>query len=195
VVDGNGCVSLKKDTVYITVTKPAVVFAGRDTTVAVGQPLHLAVTDVNNIGFNQYEWIPAYGLNNAHIGTPTAILDKSITYTVIAKNAIGCQGTDNINITVFVGPEIYVPNAFSPNGDNLNDILKAITAGIRYFHYFRIYNRWGNLVFSTTDQSIGWDGTFKSAAQTSGTTFVWIAAGEDYRGNLVQRKGTVILIK
>jgi len=195
VTDDKGCVSLKKDTVLITVTRPALVNAGRDTTVAVGQPLQLFASDVNNIGFNQYEWITDYGLNDAHIAAPVAILDRNITYTVIARTSIGCEGTDNIKITVYKGPDIYVPNAFSPNGDNLNDILKAIPAGIKAFHYFRIYSRWGNLVFNTNDPLQGWDGKLKSVMQTPGTTFVWMAEGIDYKGNLVQRKGTVMIVK
>jgi gliding motility-associated-like protein len=195
VIDDKGCVSLKKDEVVITVTRPALVNAGRDTTIAISQPLQLFAADVNNIGFNQYEWISDYGLSNAHIASPVAILDKSIIYTVVARTAIGCEGTDYITVTVYKGPEIYVPNAFSPNGDNVNDILRATPAGIKAFHYFRIYNRWGNPVFATNDPLTGWDGKLKSVIQTPGTTFVWMAEGIDYKGNLVQRKGTVMIVK
>jgi gliding motility-associated-like protein len=195
VTDINGCVSLKRDTTVITVTRPAILDAGRDTVLALGQPLPLFAKDVNNIGFTQYEWLPNYGLDNPYAPNPVTILDKDIIYTVTARTAIGCQATDEIKIKVFKGPDIYVPNAFSPNADGVNDILRAKPVGIKTFHYFRIYNRWGNIVFTTADPLTGWDGNVKSADQNTGTTFIWMAEGVDYKGNLVQRKGTVTIVK
>jgi gliding motility-associated-like protein len=195
VTDDKGCVSLKKDTVLITVTRPAVINAGNDTVLAIGQPLPLAAKDVNNIGFTQYEWTPYYGLDNPFIANPVTVLDKNILYTVTARTAIGCQATDNIKITVYRGPDIYVPNAFSPNGDGINDILRAIPAGIKDFHYLRIYDRWGELVFFTSDALKGWDGNIKSNRQSTGSTYTWVAEGVDYKGNTIQRKGTITIVK
>ena len=194
VVDANGCNSLKKDEVVITVTRQAIVDAGRDTVLAVGQPLGLNANDINGVGFIQYEWLPYYGLNNPLISTPIAILDKDITYTVTARTALGCVATDKIKIQVYKGPDIYVPNAFTPNRDSKNDILKAIPVGIKDFHYFRIYDRWGSLIFSTTNPANGWDGRIKGAEQPT-ATYVWMAEGIDYTGKYVQRKGSVIIIK
>ena len=195
VTDGNGCVSLKRDSMTVTVTRPAILNAGRDTTLAIGQPLPLFVKDVNNIGFTQYQWSPAYGLDNIFSDKPTAVLDRDMYYTVTASTAIGCTATDDIKIKVFVGPDIYVPNAFSPNADGLNDILRAKPVGIKDFHYFRIFNRWGNIVFTTADPLIGWDGKLKGVDQTQGTTFIWMAEGVDYKSNVIQRKGTVIIVR
>ena len=178
----------------ITVTRQAIVDAPRDTVLAVGAPLSLYAVDVNNVGFTQYEWLPYYGLNNPLIANPTAILDKDITYTVTARTALGCVATDKIKIQVYRGPEIYVPNAFTPNRDSKNDILKAIPVGIRSFSYFRIYDRWGSLVFSITDPSIGWDGRIKGTEQST-ATYVWMAEGIDYTGKVVRKKGSVIIIK
>lgn len=194
VKDANGCVSLKKDTVKITVTPPAVVFAGRDTSLATGQPLPLLAIDVNNAGFTLYTWSPQYGLDNPNIANPNTVLDRDMEYIVKASTAVGCKGSDTIKITVFKGPEIYVPNAFTPNGDGLNDILKVKAVGFRAFHYFRIFNRWGNMIFTTTDPINGWDGTIRGTKQPNGV-YVWIAEAIDYRGNLVQRKGTSMIIR
>ena len=194
VVDTNGCNSIKKDEVMITVTRQALVDAGKDTVLALGQPLGLMATDINRAGLVQYEWQPAYGLNNPFIATPVAIPDKDITYTVTARTATGCVATNKIKIQVYKGPDIYVPSAFTPNKDSRNDILKAIPVGIRNFDYFRIYDRWGTLVFSTTDPVIGWDGRIKGTDQST-ATFVWMAAGIDYLGKLVKRKGSVIIIR
>ncbi|WP_204306850.1 gliding motility-associated C-terminal domain-containing protein, partial [Klebsiella aerogenes] len=77
------------------------------------------------------------------------------------------------------GPEIFVPSAFTPNGDGRNDILKPITVGITQLFYFRIYNRWGQLVFSTSSIGKGWDGTFGGVKQASGT-YVFETLGADY---------------
>lgn len=195
VTDNNGCVSLQKDTVLITVSTPPLLDAGKDTTLAIGQPLPLFAKDVNNTGFTQYNWSPGYGLDNAFIANPNTILDRDMYYTVTASSPIGCQATDDIRIKVFKGPDIYVPNAFSPNADGVNDILRAKPVGIKDFHYFRIYNRWGNIVFITADPLNGWDGKVKSVEQNTGSTYTWIAEGVDYKGNLVQRKGTVIIVK
>ena len=194
VVDANGCNSLKKDEVVITVTRQAIVDAGRDTVLAIGQSLGLNANDINRAGFTQYEWQPYYGLSNPYISTPTAILDKDITYTITARTAIGCMATDQIKIQVYKGPDIYVPNAFTPNRDSRNDILKAFPVGIKDFQYFRIFDRWGNLVFSTTNAAIGWDGRIKGTEQPTGT-YVWMAEGIDYLGRTVQRKGSVIIIR
>ncbi len=194
VVDANGCNSLKKDEVVITVTRQAIVDAGRDTVLAIGQPVQLNAIDINQVGFTNYQWLPAYGLNNAYIANPVSVLDKDIIYTIEARTAIGCLATDKIKIQVYKGPDIYVPNAFTPNGDSRNDILRAIPVGIKDFHYFRIYNRWGNLVFSTTNPANGWDGRIKGTGQPTGT-YVWVAEGIDYTGKYVQRKGSVIVIK
>ena len=194
VVDANGCNSLKKDDVVITVTRQAIVEAGRDTVLAIGQPLQLNAADINHVGFTSYEWQPYYGLNNPLIASPVVILDKDITYTLQARTAIGCLATDKIKVQVYKGPDIYVPNAFTPNRDYRNDILRAIPVGIKDFHYFRIYDRWGSIIFSTTNPANGWDGRIKGTEQPT-ATYVWMAEGIDYLGKTVQRKGSVIVIK
>ena len=194
VADANGCNSIQKDEVVITVTRQVIIDAPRDTVLPVGQPFNLYANDINGVGFTQYEWLPYYGLNNPLIATPIAILDKDITYTLTARTALGCVATDKIKIQVYRGPEIYVPNAFTPNRDSRNDFLKAIPVGIRNFNYFRIYDRWGTLVFSTTNPAIGWDGRIKGTEQST-ATYVWMAEGIDYTGKIVRRKGSVIIIR
>lgn len=194
VTDANGCNSLKKDEVVISVTRQAIVEAGRDTVLALGQPVTLQAFDINHVGFNQFEWTPYNGLNNPFTQTVIARPDRDMLYTITARTAAGCVATDRIKIQVYKGPEIYVPNAFTPNNDGTNDILKAIPVGIRDFRYFRIYDRWGNLVFATTNPTYGWDGRIKGVIQST-ATYVWMAEGIDYMGKTVQRRGSVIVIK
>lgn len=194
VVDANGCNSLKDDSVSITVTAPALLYVGNDTTVAIRQPLQLFSSDVNNSGFTAYSWSPVYGLNNPFGADPIAVLDRDITYHVYAATAAGCEAFDTIKIKVYQGPELYVPNAFTPNGDGLHDVLKVKAVGMREFHFFRIYNRFGELLFTTADPNKGWDGTVKGKLQNLGT-YVWMAEAIDYRGNLIQQRGTSIIIQ
>ena len=95
---------------------------------------------------------------------------------------------------MFKGSEIYVPNAFSPNGDGVNDLLHVITIGLMEFKYFVIYNRYGEKVFYTTVAAKGWDGTWKGKAQNAGG-FAWVAEGVDYKGKAMVRKGTVLIVR
>jgi len=194
VTDGNNCTSLKDDVVTVNVSPPAKLFVGNDTAVAINQPLRLQGVDVNNTGFNNYTWSPAYGLNNPFAKDPVAILNRDILYSVIASNAYGCSATDDIKIKVYQGPEIYVPNAFTPGGDRLNDVLSPIVIGMKEFHYFRVFDRFGQLLYTTANAANGWDGNFKGSKQPVGT-YVWMAEAVDYRGNIIQRNGSVILIR
>jgi gliding motility-associated-like protein len=195
VVGANGCTSLEPATVVVNVVPPLKVFAGDDTSVVVGQSVPLDAVDVKNVGFTQYVWTPVAGLSNANIVDPTALVNASITYTVTATAPDGCQGVDSMTIKAFTTQaDIFVPNAFTPNNDGHNDLLHAIPIGIAEFKYFTVYNRWGQQVFSTTNASLGWDGTLSGHTLLPGT-FVWVAAGLDYTGRLVQRKGVVLLIR
>ena len=194
ITDANGCKSQTESLVKITVSPFAKVFAGNDTAIAFNQPLQLNAVDVNNSGFTTYVWSPSYGLNNPAISNPVANLDRDIVYTVNTKTSSGCEGTAFIKVKVYKGPEIYVPTAFTPDGDGRNDILKAIVVGMKEFHYFSIYNRWGQLLFTTSDHRKGWDGKIQGVPQGSGTV-VWMAEGIDYKGNTIQRKGTATIIR
>ncbi|MEJ7913960.1 MAG: gliding motility-associated C-terminal domain-containing protein, partial [Chitinophagaceae bacterium] len=112
-------------------------------------------------------------------------------YTVTEK---GCKKRSEISIKRFAGPELYLPTAFTPNNDGLNDLLKVTPIGIKSFGYLAVYNRWGQLLFRTTNYNEGWDG--KSGGLPLGTgTFVYTIQAIDYSGKPLFRKGTVTLIK
>ncbi len=96
--------------------------------------------------------------------------------------------------TVSIISDILVPNGFTPNNDGLNDVLRPLTLGIRDFHYFRVFNRWGQTVFVTRDPGQGWNGQVAGQDQEL-STYIWEAEGVDFNGNLIRRKGTVVLIK
>ena len=94
----------------------------------------------------------------------------------------------------FAAINIYVPRVFTPNGDGVNDVLKPILVGISTFHYFSVYNRWGNLIYTTEDPNQGWDGKFKGVAQPV-ETYLWVGEGIDTEGNKVVQKGMVSLVR
>jgi gliding motility-associated-like protein len=141
-----------------------------------------------------FAWLPATGLNNPFIQNPVAVLDRDITYQVTASTASDCKAIAYVRVKVYKGPEIYVPSAFTANGDGLNDLLYVIPAGIKVFHYFSIYNRWGQLAFTTSNPAVGWDGKIQGVLQST-AVFVWMAEAVDYFGNLIRRKGTVTLLR
>ncbi|MBP6430805.1 MAG: choice-of-anchor L domain-containing protein [Ferruginibacter sp.] len=189
-----GCESLQPDEVNIKVVPPVKIFAGNDTTVSIRQPLQLNVIETSRSGVSNYIWSPSTGLNNPFSNNPIAVLDRDITYNIVGTTPEGCVATDEIKVRVIKGPDIYVPNTFTPNGDGLNDVLKAIPVGIKQFNYFTVYDRWGKLVFTTSNPLRGWDGKINGSLQLL-SSFVWMAEGIDYKGNLIQRKGSTIIMQ
>jgi gliding motility-associated-like protein len=191
VYDTLGCPKPGLDTVIVTVRPPVLAFAGNDTSIVINQPLKLFAT-----GAQFYQWTPPDFLDNNAIQSPTAVFPFSgiYTYSVRVSTPEDCFGVDTINIKVFqTAPDIFVPNAFTP-GKAVNNILRPITPGITQLDYFRIYNRWGQLLFSSTESNRGWNGTFAGKNQDSGT-YVWVVQGRDFTGKVIAKKGTVILLR
>ena len=89
---------------------------------------------------------------------------------------------------------MYVPTAFSPNGDGINDVLRPILLGMKELSYFKVFNRFGEMVFSTTEIGRGWDGKIAGKAQDP-ATFVWMAEGVTYKGAVRRKKGYAVLIR
>jgi gliding motility-associated-like protein len=191
--DTKGCPKPSSDTVLVTVLPPIKPFAGRDTAVVIGQPVQLNAT-----GGIAYEWSPATALSADDIANPVAIYNSSsegIEYKVRILNEAGCADSAYINVKVFATkPLIFVPNAFTPNGDGKNDKVRPIAAGMLRIDYFSIYNRWGQLVFSTQINGHGWDGTIGGQIQNTGV-FTWAVKAIDYNGKPYFQKGIVTLIR
>jgi len=195
-IQNAGCPNSLMDTFHVNVTPPIIVDAGRDTAVVANQPLQLNASSNDSSG-DTFTWSPGTGLNNPDIPNPVAILGPEIStvkYTVRATAASGCYGENSIEVKVFkTKPDIFVPNAFTP-GKSINNIFRPIPVGISSLQYFRIYNRWGVLVYSTSQMGQGWDGTFAGKPQDT-DTFVWMVEGTDYTGKIVAKKGTMVLIR
>lgn len=189
VTDNKGCPKPVTDAVNITVQPPVRAFAGNDTAVVIGQPLQLRAT-----GGEFYAWEPATGLNFTTIDNPVAILSQNQTYAVRVSTLGDCFAWDTINVTVFkTQPDIFVPNAFTPGGSS-NTVFRPKTVGISNLEYFRVFNRYGQLVFSTSEQGKGWDGKIAGVAQGT-STYVWMVRGRDFTGKIISKKGTMVLIR
>lgn len=190
VTDTLGCPKAAKDTVFITVAKIIADAGPRDTSVVLGQPLQLQAT-----GSTNYLWSPAQWLTNIGIANPVSLPQSDIEYIVRVSNDVGCFDYDSILVKVFnVDAGLYVPTAFTPNGDGRNDVFRPIVLGMKSLDLFRVYNRWGQLLYSGTDIETGWDGTFAGKGQDP-ATYVWYAEGIDYRNNKIKKKGYVVLIR
>jgi gliding motility-associated-like protein len=191
--DQNGCTTNKSVTI-IPLALPKI-YAGADTFVFIGNDAILKAIDLNNAGFSSYKWQPSYNIANPLLQSTTALVDKDIEYTVIAKNTIsGCETSDKIQIRVVTDADIYIPNTFTPNNDGLNDLLRPLPIGITNFKYLSIYDRLGKLVFTTTQKNGFWDGKINGALQNSGT-YVFVTEGIDYKGRKVYKKGTINLVR
>jgi gliding motility-associated-like protein len=106
----------------------------------------------------------------------------------------GCKAVDSINIYVDPATIFAVPNAFSPGSTGPNNILRILRKGAAVLNYFRIYNRWGNLVFEATNIDAGWDGTYKGKPQAM-DVFVYDIQAVTLDGVLFNKKGNVTLIR
>jgi len=166
-------------------------FAGRDTVAAFDEPVQLNAGGGPDM---QYNWSPVTGLNRSDIENPVAILDRDQLYRLYTISDKGCKKQTQIFIKRYAGPTIYVPTAFTPNNDGLNDKFKVTPVGIKSFDFMAVYNRLGELVYRTSDYNQGWDGTFKGVQLPAGT-FVYVAQAIDYKGKKLFKKGTVTLIR
>lgn len=188
--DTKGCPKPASDTMILQVVNIIADAGPRDTSLVIGQPLQLGAT-----GSTNYLWTPSTWLDNPNIHNPIALPQDNIEYVVRVSNDIGCFDTDSIRVRIYrVKPDLFVPNAFSPNGDGLNDVFRPIPIGMKSLDVFRVFNRWGQMVYSGTDAKLGWDGTFGGRGQDAGT-YVWYAEGVDYQNNTIKRKGYVVLVR
>ena len=188
------------DTAIVTIVvgqKPTVNI-GADMTVTNGAPVTFHPVIANG-PIVRYTWSPAAALNCSDCEQPTATIRNNVMYTVQVENSLGCQAVDSIFITAFCQKsEVFVPNAFTPDGDGLNDILMVRGNGITV-KSFRIFNRWGVIVFekknfSANDPKYGWDGRVKSVAATP-DVYVYTAEVICDNGAIFTYKGNTTIIK
>ncbi len=165
--DTRGCPKPSHDTILVTVLPKVHASAGRDTAVVTGQPLRLQAS-----GGVSYRWTPAAGISDPGIADPIAVYStpsRGIQLKVMVQDLAGCADSAFMLVKVYnTLPQVFVPTAFTPNGDGINDWLRPIGAGISEIRFFRVYNRWGQLVFSGNENNRGWDGRIKGSYRATG---------------------------
>jgi gliding motility-associated-like protein len=192
VIDGNGC----RDTVSasILVFADASLDLGNDITIFPGDTVRM-----NPSGNCMYfQWFPPMGLSQTNISDPFASPAVNTKYYLTGTTEHGCVTTDSINIFVETETALAVPNAFTPGSSGSNSILRVIRRGKAELKSFRIYDRWGMMVFETRDINQGWDGKYKGQPQPMGT-YVYIVeaigASAEAGGRRFYRQGNVTLIR
>ncbi|HEY9176300.1 MAG TPA: gliding motility-associated C-terminal domain-containing protein, partial [Flavipsychrobacter sp.] len=134
-----------------------------DTVVKYGQSFQLLAS-----GARMYNWSPVSSLNNPNISYPIARPTEDTKYIVGGLAANGCRAFDTLHVIVDKRDNLFVPSAFSPNGDGKNDIFKVTNLSFQRIMEFRVFNRWGQEVFNTNDHMRGWDGTWEGKPQPMG---------------------------
>ncbi len=175
---------------------PSDQIATRDTILFQGDTIQTYLTPTCATSFN---WSPTTGVSDPNIANPVLTPQDSITYTLVMTDDEGCATIDRVTVNV-INPEdldcdnIFLPKAFSPNGDGLNDNYRISNPLAIYdFVSFDIYSRWGGRVFSATDQFSQWDGTHSGASLNAGIYVYQLrykCNGENRR-----KSGAITLIK
>lgn len=140
-----------------------------------------------------YEWTPAIGLNNTSSFIPMVTTGTEREYTVKITTETGCIIVDTVLVKVGSDKKVVVPSAFTPNGNGVNDWLRPL-GNIGTIDYFRVYNRWGALLYQTSESGEGWDGRYKGVLQPA-ETYTWLLSGKTPEGQPVKLSGKTLLIR
>ena len=189
-----GCSSLQNfDTVRVLPTPDASIYSyTTNKSICMEDSVFLSAIDTSDFG-NSYYWAPAHFFENLNKPAIWGKIDYPGYVTLTITNPYGCVATDSVMITPDACCTVSFPTAFTPNNDGKNDLFRPIFNGFHNFHMFRIENRWGQVVFESTNNSVAWDGTMKGVPQDMGTYFYFIkfdCGGQDF-----ESKGTVTLIR
>jgi len=182
-----------QDSVMVTVQNAPAVTYSVDTTIVIGDVADLFIyANQPNVS---YIWTPSYGLNCTNCTDVYAQPLETTTYQISYEDSASCF-LQNVEITVTVDEKysIDVPTAFTPNGDNKNDVVYVKGWGIKNLLEFSIYNRWGEKIFTTDDINVGWDGTYNGKPQNI-DSYVYYVKAKLYSGKEIEKKGTINLFR
>jgi len=182
-----GCTDTAIQEILIEKFKP---FAGNDTIIVRGESIQF-----DPQGGIQYTWSPGRYLNDA-IGHPIGYFTDTghFDYNVHVVSPYGCIGDDSIRIWVVDHASYFVPTGFTPNGDGKNDRFRPVAVGYKSVNSFRVFNRWGEMVYKGNDFEQGWDGTYKGRQAEMGVYF-WYLSLTDRFDKQMTLKGDVTLIR
>jgi gliding motility-associated-like protein len=147
----------------------------------------------------RYNWTPPTGLNYTDIKTPVFKYDKPVEYLITLDPGNGCRVVDTLRVVLVssappIRSSLHVPNAWTPNGDGQNDKLFPLTINMKELYYFRVFNRWGQLMFETNILGEGWDGIYKGKPQVQ-DVYTWTVEAEGLDGVHYKQSGNSILLR
>ncbi|WP_460571075.1 choice-of-anchor J domain-containing protein [Flaviaesturariibacter terrae] len=141
-----------------------------------------------------YIWDPPVMISSATVRNPIITAQREQRYTITITKASGCVTVDTLLVRLFRDYDIFVPSAFSPDGDGVNDRLRPMLVGLSTLRSFRVFDRMGREVFSSSTINPGWDGTYKGKLLQP-DIYIWVADGYDQKGNPMKRTGHVSLLR
>ena len=194
--DAQGCQWVQ--TVVLAEPPPFVVDAGPDRTIRLGEEVLLEASVSQPV--DSLWWWPADAVSCAGCPETTALPTASTTYQVYAINAMGCLASDEVRVVVDGRTAVYAPNAFSPNGDGINDTFTLYAGkGVASVEYLAVFDRWGGMVYEEetllpNDPAAGWDGSWRDRPAAAGV-YVWLARLRLINGRTVLEKGEVTLMR
>jgi gliding motility-associated-like protein len=179
---------IKDASVVIDKPRPATTYPLVRTPINFSIPLQAKLPGVS------FVWKPSIYLSNVTAEKPffKGLADQ--VYTIEVTSASGCKTVDTQQVKLYKKIEVYVPTAFTPDKNGLNDLLQPVLLGIKQLKFFRVYNRWGQLVFDTNTEGRGWDGLYNGKLQPM-QAYIWIIEAVDIDGVAVSRKGSVLLMR
>ncbi len=199
VQDANGCVVTAST--YVADPPELEVNLGPDILITMGDSAQLWVQVAPDTLGVTFEWSPDVAISCLDCQTPVVDPLETTLYQVMVTDTLtGCTATDDILVTVDKDRNVFIPNVFSPNGDNTNDIFMIYSdGGVGTIRTFNIYDRWGEQVFAASNiqpnnPTLGWDGRFKNQ-RMDGAVFIYYAVVEFVDGEVVEYKGDVTLVR
>ncbi|MEP7229840.1 MAG: T9SS type B sorting domain-containing protein [Ginsengibacter sp.] len=178
---------IASNVIIINVQPKPIVDAGPDRNVISGAAIVLnAKAEGDGLA---YLWSPGSYIDDITKLTPTVSPVQDTRYTLSASSLYGCTGEDNVLVKVVSG--LYIPNAFTPNGDGINDLWKIPFLDPEYDANVRVFNRYGQLIYQATGEVVAWDGKFHGGIQPAGT-YIYLVT---FKANKLTLKGTVTIIR
>lgn len=182
---------VSRDTVYVHPHPDARIHTAGSTRICASDSVRLEASGQPGYA---YQWGPAAYFGDSRAEQTVAIVPVSGYLYLQATDDYGCTAKDSLLMQTQPCCEVYLPTAFSPNGDGRNDLFRIITTGHHLVANFRVINRWGQVVFETANEQRGWDGTMAGRPADGGTYFYYIK----YRcsnGQVYEQKGDVVLVR
>jgi gliding motility-associated-like protein len=188
IADAYGCSDTLGAVVNVSAI-PTTNILNNDTIINFGESVQLIAE-----GASYYIWNPILTLNKNNIFNPIANPRESTLYVVTGYASGGCSAKDSVWVNVRINETPFIPSAFSPNGDGLNDVFKVSNLTLQRIVSFNIFDRWGNHVYEAGPNQNGWDGTYKGQVMPLGTYFYYVVL-ELPDGKVRDYKGDVTLVR